>query len=335
MLGHHVLDFWTNVCLCHSLIVERPGDNDDDEPTDDDAVPSSIAGRLFGSGAANLLSSATAGLFGGSAASGSRPASARTDRTDGGGGADGDGDGAGEGGDEGDGELLPPPPPPMPTYQGPSPDEVALADAARRLGFEFVGRTRTTVNLRVQGHDVTHTLLNVLDFTSERARMSVIARAPDGTIRLHCKGSDTALAPRLRARTDARLLSATQENLRLFSVQGLRTLLLASRVVPEDEWAVWNARYQAAAATLAGRDAALAAAADEVERDLELVGVTAIEDKLQEGVPDAIRTLIQAGIKASGRTWWSSGVSGRAGLQGGGVRAHAIKPSTPLPTRPP
>ena len=54
-----------------------------------------------------------------------------------------------------------------------------------------------------------------------------------------------------------------------------------------------------------------------------------------EGVPDAIRTLIQAGIKASGRTWWSSGVSGRAGLQGGGVRAHAIKPSTPLPTRPP
>ena len=38
---------------------------------------------------------------------------------------------------------------------------------------------------------VRHELLNLMDFTSERARMSVIMRAPDGTIRLFCKGADT------------------------------------------------------------------------------------------------------------------------------------------------
>jgi magnesium-transporting ATPase (P-type) len=54
--------------------------------------------------------------------------------------------------------------------QGPSPDEVALVEAARSLGFEFQRRTRTSVTLRLMGHEVTYEVLNVLEFTSERAR---------------------------------------------------------------------------------------------------------------------------------------------------------------------
>jgi phospholipid-transporting ATPase len=68
-------------------------------------------------------------------------------------------------------------------------------------------------------------------------------------------------------------------------------------VLPGDMWEGWDARYQAAAAMLEGRDEALAALADEVEADLELVGVSAIEDKLQEGVPEAIQTLLDAGMR--------------------------------------
>ena len=64
-----------------------------------------------------------------------------------------------------------------------------------------------------------HEVLNVLDFTSERARMSVILRAPDGTIRLHCKGSDAALLPRLSRRTDPELLKQTHNNLHAFSIK--------------------------------------------------------------------------------------------------------------------
>ena len=62
-------------------------------------------------------------------------------------------------------------------------------------------------------------MLTTLDFTSERARMSVVARTPDGTLRLFCKGSDQALLARLRPGTDPDLLAATHGHLRRFSVQ--------------------------------------------------------------------------------------------------------------------
>ncbi len=59
----------------------------------------------------------------------------------------------------------------------------------------------------------------MLDFTSERARMSIIVRAPDGTIRLHCKGSDSALLARLRPGMDAGTLHQTHINLHDLSVK--------------------------------------------------------------------------------------------------------------------
>lgn len=80
--------------------------------------------------------------------------------------------------------------------------------------------------------------------------------------------------------------------------QGLRTLLLGTRILAEEEWAAWNEGYQSAAASLEGREARIAAEASKVERELQLVGVTAIEDKLQDGVPEAIQLLVTAGIKA-------------------------------------
>ena len=81
-------------------------------------------------------------------------------------------------------------------------------------------------------------------------------------------------------------------------LQGLRTLVLATRILGEAEWAVWNEGYQEAAASLEGREERIAAEAAKVERELQLVGVTAIEDKLQDGVPEAIQLLVTAGIKA-------------------------------------
>lgn len=80
-------------------------------------------------------------------------------------------------------------------------------------------------------------------------------------------------------------------------LQGLRTLVLANKVLEEQEWAEWDKRYQLAASDLEDRDARLAALYTEAEANLELVGVTAIEDKLQVGVPESIHTLLQAGIK--------------------------------------
>ena len=91
-----------------------------------------------------------------------------------------------------------------------------------------------------------------------------------------------------------------------FGVQGLRTLAIGTRVMDEQWLSEWDARYQEAAALLEGRDEATEELMEEVERDLELVGVSAIEDKLQDGVPAAIQTLLDAGIKVAGNiTIWA------------------------------
>ncbi len=72
------------------------------------------------------------------------------------------------------------PPPHTPKQQGPSPDEVALVDAARRLGFVFKGRAQGAITLEVQGKELVFTILNLQEFTSARGCMSVVAKAPDG-----------------------------------------------------------------------------------------------------------------------------------------------------------
>lgn len=82
-----------------------------------------------------------------------------------------------------------------------------------------------------------------------------------------------------------------------YATEGLRTLCLAFRDIPEQEYQQWAAIYNQAAATVNGRGEALDQAAELIEKDLFLLGATAIEDKLQEGVPDTIHTLQMAGIK--------------------------------------
>ena len=82
-----------------------------------------------------------------------------------------------------------------------------------------------------------------------------------------------------------------------YATEGLRTLCIAMRDISDAEYREWVAVYDQAAATINGRGDALDQAAELIEKDLVLLGATAIEDKLQEGVPDAIHTLQMAGIK--------------------------------------
>ncbi len=74
--------------------------------------------------------------------------------------------------------------------------------------------------------------------------------------------------------------------------------MLATRVLDAQDYQQWAGSYEQAASSLDDREQRVAAVSEKIERDLELVGVTAIEDKLQAGVPEAINKLITAGIKA-------------------------------------
>lgn len=82
-----------------------------------------------------------------------------------------------------------------------------------------------------------------------------------------------------------------------YATEGLRTLCIGMRDIPEEEYRQWSVMHDKAAQTINGRQEELDKVAEMIERNLFLLGATAIEDKLQDGVPDTIFTLQQAGIK--------------------------------------
>jgi magnesium-transporting ATPase (P-type) len=88
-----------------------------------------------------------------------------------------------------------------------------------------------------------------------------------------------------------------QSHLGEFATEGLRTLVLGVRFMTEDECANWLEQYKSAATSIKNRDQLLKEAAYALETKIHIVGATAIEDKLQVGVPRTIATLEKAGIK--------------------------------------
>ncbi|KAK5047126.1 hypothetical protein LTR84_007069 [Exophiala bonariae] len=322
-------------------------------------------------------------------------------------------------------------------YQAASPDELALVTAAQDMGYIVVDRQSNTVTVKTisgsNGDAVqeSYEVLDVIEFSSLRKRMSIIVRVPDGRICLFCKGADSTLRKLLRLAdlaasnvqdvekrasqrrsVDARhalrrrstqmsqasslhtfetaagrqstssidktmstretidhwlrdreadvgspsnrrrssqfysprpslhltsprmsennaVRSSFQASPRAsfqgeyledlvdeglvvndntvfercfqhiddFATEGLRTLLYGYRYLTEDEYTTWKAIYAAAATSIVDRQDKLERAGEMIETKLELLGATAIEDKLQKGVPDAIDRFRRAGIK--------------------------------------
>ena len=139
-------------------------------------------------------------------------------------------------------------------------------------------------------------VLQINEFNSTRKRMSALVRSPEGNIKLYIKGADTVIFERL-ARSNNPYVEATTALLEEYANDGLRTLCLAMRDISEEEYFQWSKIYEKAAATVNNRGQELEKAAELIEKDLILLGATAIEDKLQDEVPDTIHTLANAGIK--------------------------------------
>lgn len=189
------------------------------------------------------------------------------------------------------------------TYEAESPDEAAFVVAAREFGFEFCGRTQSSVTIREkyghQGQTVEREfkILNLLEFTSKRKRMSVIVQDEDGQILLLCKGADSIIFDRL-SKNGKMYLEATTSYLNDYGEAGLRTLAIAYKKLDESEYNAWNSEFvKAKTCVTADRDQMLEQVADMMEKELILVGATAVEDKLQKGVPQCIDKLAQAGLK--------------------------------------
>lgn len=307
-------------------------------------------------------------------------------------------------------------------YQASSPDELALVRAAQELGYTVVQRSSQEVKLKITNADgsetiKTYQILDVIEFSSKRKRMSIILRCPDGRIWLISKGADSMILPRLRmaqvalqkaeeVRHSAEMDRALQRKslhqeprnsfggrpsltirrsvgvnrpsaggstlrppiygrsksfeissvyssedrsrptlnrgmsldvtpsltprsrsavgrpvdrfaflddpsindeaavftrsfklLDEFATEGLRTLLFAHKFISDTDYNVWKKVFHAAETSLIDRQARIEEAGDLIEQNLDLVGASAIEDKLQKGVPETIDKLRRANIK--------------------------------------
>ncbi|KAF0983003.1 hypothetical protein FDP41_010981 [Naegleria fowleri] len=193
------------------------------------------------------------------------------------------------------------------TYHGPSSDEIALLEAATNNGFVLTQRTHHGVVLEEFGELKHYEIVATFPFTSERKRMSVLVRNhDDGKYVCYVKGADSVVLKRAATTNSSSSFSHHHDNsphhhnlklaLQHFSMRGLRTLVCARRELAPHEFREWFEEYTKASLSTKNRDQLLAQCASLLERDLQIVGCTAIEDKLQEQVAESISYLQQAGL---------------------------------------
>ncbi|KAI3335756.1 hypothetical protein F4824DRAFT_463438 [Ustulina deusta] len=288
------------------------------------------------------------------------------------------------------------------SFQAASPDEVALLQAAQDMGYLLVDRPAQSMKLTVpnqSGEPITeiYNILKVIEFSSNRKRMSIVVRMPDGRICVICKGADNVIMSRLRlselaamtagevgrkarerhsveaeramrrknslttprnshgrrssffrphsnrtskdlrrlsradrqeenelrtlycepmdlsdddsdngrdgiidesiAADEARVFEKCFKHIEKYATEGLRILLYGYRYISDKEFEEWDTAFKAATTSLIDRQEHIEKAAEAIEKDFELAGGSAIEDKLQAGVPETIDKLRRANIK--------------------------------------
>ncbi|KAG6418117.1 hypothetical protein SASPL_120316 [Salvia splendens] len=182
-------------------------------------------------------------------------------------------------------------------YQGESPDEQALAYAAASYGFMLIERSSGHIVINIQGKRQRFNVLGLHEFDSDRKRMSVIIGCPDQTVKVFVKGADTTMFKVIDKSLNLNTVKATESHLHSYSSKGLRTLVIGMRELSTSEFEHWQSSYESASTALMGRANLLRKVANNVENNLRLLGASGIEDKLQQGVPEAIESLRTAGIK--------------------------------------
>ena len=180
------------------------------------------------------------------------------------------------------------------TYQASSPDEVAIVKWTESVGLTLTFRDRTRIELQTPtGSKLVYEVLELFPFTSETKRMGIVVRdTQTKEIMFLEKGADVVMA-KIVQRNDW-----LEEETANMAREGLRTLVMARRRLNEQSYNEFKENYHEASVRLEGRNEAMAAVVtDYLERDLELLGLTGVEDKLQDDVKSTLELLRNAGIK--------------------------------------
>lgn len=153
---------------------------------------------------------------------------------------------------------------------------------AKTVNFvRFVERDNDNITISVQGQIEKYKILKMIEFTSERKRMSIVVkRESDGKVLNFIKGADFAIVPRLEKGEVERIKETTQV-LDEQANKGLRTLMFAIKELPSDTTA----------------DSLKDKPDEDIENGLKFLGGTGLEDLLQDNVAECIRDLREASIK--------------------------------------
>ena len=183
-------------------------------------------------------------------------------------------------------------------YSGISPDEIELVKAASLQGFSYLPSQRGIRRLKICNKEKQYQILNILGFTSERKRMSIILKDRDNMITMYTQGADCEIKKRLNESclNDPSFLSSCKY-IDTLSSQGYRTLLIAFKKIKYSDYIEWNKKLKECEMNINKKHSLIDKCYDFIEKDFEFLGATVVEDKLQMKVPETIKQLRQAGIK--------------------------------------
>lgn len=201
-------------------------------------------------------------------------------------------------------------------YHASSPDEKALVEACARLGIIYLNDNNDIYTLRLrmkqkadtelmgvqdsiddENNDIVQfKRLQVLEFTSDRKRMSVIVMDKSGQIWLYTKGAESHVLPLCNTKS-AHVSMVTQKHINDFAKEGLRTLAIARRKLTKPEFINFLNELNEANTSLTNRTEKVEACQRKIESGLDLLGATAVEDALQDDVRDTLVSIRAAGIK--------------------------------------
>lgn len=215
------------------------------------------------------------------------------------------------------------------TYQAASPDEIALVKWTEQIGLVLINRDLSTITLQLNNNDnkfgksmqendsintnvtslsssslsgstaslssggiLKFQILQVFPFTSESKRMGIIVKdMTSGEITFYLKGADVVMTSIVQYND---WLSEESGNM---AREGLRTLVVAKKVLTEDQYHDFETKYNAARLSVTDRIARVTAVVESLERELELLCLTGVEDRLQDRVRPTLELLRNAGVK--------------------------------------
>ncbi|XP_050526509.1 probable phospholipid-transporting ATPase IA isoform X2 [Daktulosphaira vitifoliae] len=209
-------------------------------------------------------------------------------------------------------------------YYTSSSDEQALLNGSKLFGYIFQTRSPKSITITANGIEEKYEILSILKFTSARKRMSVIVRSADSKIKLYCKGADSEML-KLLSDIGKKYEIMTKIHLKEFACAGFRTLCYGYADISEIYYEKWKSDYLKTSTIIQNREEAQDKIAAKIEKDLILTGATAVEDKLQDNVPETIQAFLDANINI----WMLTGDKQETAINIG-ISTNIIKKGVPL-----